>query len=95
MVDPMMMTSSTVNLTRDQRIDEAIARLDDCAGRLENYRDELGEEMYADLVSQAYFYASFLTDCKAMGVSLQDPRLREAANEMNQFCNFLEEEMPL
>lgn len=86
--------SAAIALTRAQQVNEAITRLDDCAARLERHRDRLGEELYADLVSQAYMYASLLTECKVSGLSLLDPRLREVTNEMVRFCHFLEAEMP-
>lgn len=82
--------TSAQALTRAERVIEAIHRLDCCADRLQAYRSSIGDTLYEGLVSQAYVYASFLTDCKAMGMSLLDPRLREVTREMVQFCDFLE-----
>ena len=88
-------TSTRAPVTRAQRVQEMITRLDDCAARLEYYRDTLGEDLYADLVSQAYAYAQFLSDCRLSGLNPADPRLSEITKELIQFCDFLEEEMPL
>lgn len=95
MANSMSFASPAAMPTRAQRISDAIIRLDDCADRLEQYRENLGEALYADLVSQAYAYASFLTECRVSGMSPADPRLREVTKEMIQFCDFLEEEMPI
>lgn len=84
--------SSEIANARATQIANAIARLDKCAGRLNEFRETLNEDLYTDLVSQAYIYASFLTDCKEMSMSLQDPRIREATKEMALFCDFIEEE---
>lgn len=79
-------------IARAAQISEAIARLDTCAGKLQAVRSSIPEDIYGDLVSQAYIYASFLTDCKAQNMSLKDPRIRELTKEMIMFCEFVEEE---
>lgn len=77
---------------REQNLLAAIARLDNCVKLIEPYEEDLGEELYADLVAQAHAYASLLTDCREMRMSLKDARIRDAVEEMNYFCAYLEEE---
>ncbi|CUJ69229.1 Uncharacterised protein [Achromobacter sp. 2789STDY5608633] len=78
---------------RVNRTESHIKRLDHCAGLIEASRTRLGEALYCELVSQAYAYALFLTNCKSQNIPLTDVRVREPVREVSLFCEFLETDL--
>jgi|SRR5690606_9624026 len=88
-----MTQAAEIALARATQVAEFIARLDACAASIKDHADLIGDEVYGDLVGQAYQYATFLTECKEMNMSLKDPRIREVTNEITLFCEFIEEEL--
>jgi len=76
---------------RVKEVQAAIVRLDLAAGRLREGRTTLDEGRYAELVTQAYCYATLLSEWKWQGLGLADPRINDLSEEIDLFCAYLEE----
>lgn len=71
----------------------AIERLDNCIKTIRSFREEMEQDLYVDLISQALLYGQHLTACASFGVPITNTMIRGVGHEIAIFCDFIEKEI--